>query len=244
MNILVTGMSGLIGGAIQRQLEGTHSLRALNRRDVEGVPCIQADIADFDAMRPAFDDVDTVVHLAAAIHGDWDAMLPNNVIGTYNVFEASRQAGVKRVIYASSGSVVAGWEREEPYRTLVAGDVSAAPESWEPLTHETPTRPVGLYGCTKVWGEALARHYADSNDLSVICLRIGAVNAEDQPLQPRHESVYCSQQNIACLVEACIDAPPSLKFDIFYGVSKNPLNYRDTEHARQVLGFDSMGSSR
>ena len=127
-------------------------------------------------------------------------MLPNNVVGTYNVFEASRQAGVRRVVYASSGSVVSGWEREEPYRTLVAGDPEAAPESWEMLTHETPLRPAGLYGCTKAWGEALARHYADSTDLSVICLRIGAVNVEDRPQQPRHRSVYCSQQNIARLV--------------------------------------------
>ncbi|HJP32466.1 MAG TPA: NAD(P)-dependent oxidoreductase [Candidatus Latescibacteria bacterium] len=243
MNILVTGMSGLIGNAVRRQLEGTCAMTALNRRPVDGVPCVQADIADFEAMRPAFDNVDVVVHLAAAIQGDWDAMLPNNVIGTYNVFEASRQAGVQRVIYASSGSVVSGWEREEPYRTLVAGDPEAAAESWEMLTHETPLRPSGLYGCTKAWGEALARHYADSTDLSVICLRIGAVNAEDRPQQPRHQSVYCSQENVARLVQACARAPASLAFDIFYAVSDNPLNYRDTEHARQVLGFEPVGSA-
>lgn len=243
MNILVTGMSGLIGGAVRRQLEGTCTLTALNRRPVDGVPCVQADIADFEAMRPAFDNVDVVVHLAAAIRGDWEVMLPNNVVGTYNVFEASRQAGVRRVVYASSGSVVSGWEREEPYRSLVAGDPEAAPESWEMLTHETPLRPAGLYGCTKAWGEALARHYADSTDLSVICLRIGAVNVEDRPQQPRHQSVYCSQENIARLVQACAMAPAWLEFDIFYAVSNNPLNYRDTEHARQVLGFEPVGTA-
>ena len=63
--VLVTGMSGLIGGALRRQLEGTYDLRALNRRAVPGVKCHQADIADLDAIAPAFEGVDTVVHLAA-----------------------------------------------------------------------------------------------------------------------------------------------------------------------------------
>jgi nucleoside-diphosphate-sugar epimerase len=241
MKVLITGMSGLIGGAVRRQLQDRCELAALNRRAVDGVTCHQADIADLDAIRPAFDGVDVVVHLAAAIHGDWEAMLPNNVVGTYNVFEAAHQAGVSRVVYASSGSVVSGWERDEPYRTLVAEDRSTAPASWEMITHEAPLRPAGLYGCTKVWGEALARHYADSTDLSVICLRIGAVNAEDRPKLARHESVYCSQANIAGMVEACVMAPAELKFDVFFVVSNNRYNYRDTEHARRVLGFEPVG---
>ena len=238
MNILVTGMSGLIGGVVRRQLEGRHELRALNRRAVPGVDTRQSDIADFDAMRPAFDGIDVVVHLAAAIHGDWETFLPHNVVGTYNVFEAARQAGVSRVVYASTGSVVSGWEREEPYRTLVDGAPGEVPATWDKLTHETPLRPTGLYGCTKVWGEALARHYSDSAGMSVICMRIGAVTAEDAPKLRRHESVYCSHADIGRMVEACVQAPASLRFDIFYVVSDNALSYRDVDHARQVLGWE------
>ena len=62
MRVLVTGMSGLIGGALRTRLAATHELRALNRGPVEGVPCHQADIADLEAIRPAFDGVDVVVH--------------------------------------------------------------------------------------------------------------------------------------------------------------------------------------
>ena len=69
MRVLVTGMSGLIGGALRTRLAGAHELRALNRGRVEGVPCHQADIADLEAIRPAFDGVDVVVHLAANAHG-------------------------------------------------------------------------------------------------------------------------------------------------------------------------------
>ena len=51
--ILITGMSGLIGGIVRQRLQGKHDLSALNRRDVEGVECHRADIADLDAIRPA-----------------------------------------------------------------------------------------------------------------------------------------------------------------------------------------------
>ena len=62
--VLVTGMSGLIGGLVRERIEGKYTLSALNRRPVEGIECYQADIADLDAIRPAFEGVDVVVHLA------------------------------------------------------------------------------------------------------------------------------------------------------------------------------------
>ena len=97
--VLITGMSGLIGGILRRHLAelGGYELSALNRRRVEGVRCYQADIADLEAIRPAFEGQDVVVHLAAFLGGDdWEGHLSGNVIGVYNVYEASRLAGVKR----------------------------------------------------------------------------------------------------------------------------------------------------
>ena len=120
---------------------------------------------------------------------------------------------------------------------LVAGKPDEMPETWERLTHRSPVWPSGLYGCTKVWGESLARHFSDAEGVSVLCLRIGAVNRENRPLEPRHLSVWCSQRDIAQMVERCIEAPESLRFDIFYAVSDNRWSYRDLEHSRQVLGF-------
>src|SRR5207247_10124498 len=94
--VLVTGMSGLIGGAVRKHLAGRYELRALNRRPIEGVPCHQADVADLDGIQPAFKGVHAVVHLAASVgtHAPFDAILRANVVGTYNVFEAARRAGV------------------------------------------------------------------------------------------------------------------------------------------------------
>ncbi|HEU5322388.1 MAG TPA: NAD(P)-dependent oxidoreductase, partial [Methylomirabilota bacterium] len=56
--VLVTGLSGLIGGALRRHLGDAHELRGLNRRPVPGVPCHLADVADLAAIEPAFAGVD------------------------------------------------------------------------------------------------------------------------------------------------------------------------------------------
>tara|TARA_B100000700_G_scaffold320233_1_gene417074 strand:+ start:136 stop:891 length:756 start_codon:yes stop_codon:yes gene_type:complete len=244
MKILVTGMSGLIGRAIRKDLEGDYDLRALNRSAIDGVDCVQADISHFDAIRPAFDGVDQVVHMAAIAHGspEWDKLLPFNVIGTYNVFEAAKQAGVRRVIYASSGATISGYELSEPYKALGEGRYDDVTE-WDDLTHLSPLHPRGIYGCTKVWAEALARHYSDSAGMSMIGLRIGAVNEEDRPLQARHHSVYCSQGDVARMVRTCIETEVEIQYDIFFVVSNNRYSYRDMNHAKKVLGFEPRDSA-
>ena len=238
-HILVTGMSGLIGGVVRQQLEAQYTLSALNRSDVPGINTVQADISDLVAIRPAFEGQDIVVHLAAKAgeRYTWEELQQVNVVGTYNVFEAARQAGVKRVVYASSGATISAWERQEPYKAIVEGRYQDAPASWPLLTHQTPTRPSGIYGASKVWGEALARHFTDTTDMSIICLRIGHVTKEDRPVSSRDFAVWCSQRDIARMVEQCVAAPNDLKFDIFYVVSDNKWGYRDMAHAGEMLGF-------
>lgn len=155
--ILVTGLSGLIGSALRRQLaESAYELRGLNRRAVPGVTCHQADIGNLAAIEPAFAGVDVVVHLAAAIGSPpFETVIQDNVVGAYNVFEASRRAGVRRVVFASSGAVVAGYEHEPPFAAVVAGRYDEA-GSVPILTHESPLHPTGLYGASKVWGKRSA----------------------------------------------------------------------------------------
>jgi nucleoside-diphosphate-sugar epimerase len=238
--VLVTGMSGLIGGALRRHLEARYALRALNRAPVAGVVCYQADIADLTAIQPAFDGVDVVVHLAAntAVNPPFEDLFRVNILGTYNVFEAARRAGVRRVVYASSGATTSACEREEPYRALVEGRYADATSGWPLMTHTMSPRPAGLYGASKVWGEALARHYADAHGLSAICLRIGRVNVEDRPASVRDFSVWCSQRDVVRMMELAMTAPNSVRFDVFYVTSNNRWSYRDLSHAREILGFE------
>ena len=237
--VLVTGLSGLIGGVVRRHLGATYDLSGLNRSDVPGVPVLRADITDLDAIRPAFVGVDVVVHLAARAGANppWDEIVSTNLVGTRNVFEAAREAGVKRVVFASSGATVSGYERDSPYAEIAAGKYAGL-TTWPRLTDESPIRPAGLYGASKVWGEAVARHYTDAYGLSAICLRIGAVNGDDRPLVPREFSVWCSQRDIAQMIGRAIDALPSVRFGVFFVTSDNRWSYRDIEHGHAVLGYE------
>ncbi len=237
-NVLITGASGLIGQVCLRELGDRYAMSALNRRAVAGVPCLQADIADLAAIRPAFEGVDVVVHLAAMAKGEatWEEVLPHNIVGTYNVLEAARVAHVSRVIVASSGAAVSNAEAEMPYRALVEGRYDEVSD-WERLDASV-VRPSGLYGCSKLFGEALARHFSDTTGMSVICLRIGAVNAADRPASTRQFSVWCSQRDIAQMIQRCVDAPEDLKFASFYAVSDNKWGYRSLDNARAVLGYE------
>ena len=244
-HILITGMSGLIGRVARKRFEPRARLTALNRSEVPGVTAIRADLVDLDAIRPAFEGRDTVIHLAA-MAGDrhtWEELRDANVIGTRNVLEAARLAGCRRVVFASSGATVAGWEREEPYRALVEGRYDEVPEDWVRIRHDMATRPNGPYASTKVWGEALARHYADTFDLSVIALRIGFVNAVDRPTDARIRSVWCSQRDIVNAIELSVDADESLRYDIVFVQSDNRWGYRDLSHTRDVIGFTPQDSA-
>lgn len=237
--ILITGLSGLIGGAVARRLLGRYALTALNRRPVDGVRTIQASIADPDAIQSAFEGQDVVVHLAAVVNtaATWDEVLAINVAGTYNVFEAARRAGVQRVIFASSGTAIGGYAHQLPYKALLEGDYAAVPRPWPMLTHESLPHAASLYGVSKVFGEQLARHFADTTALSMICLRFGVVNEADRPTDIRHFPIWCSQRDAAQMVELAINAPSELKYDLFFVTSQNEWGYRDLGHAREVLGY-------
>ena len=243
--VLITGMSGLIGGLLRRHLEsvGGHELSALNRRPVEGVECFQADIADLEAIKPAFEGKDVVVHLAAYLGSDdWEGHLSGNIIGVYNVYEAARLAGVKRVVFGSSGATTLGFERKALYDAIAAGRYDEVPDDFPRITHET-VWPSGIYGAAKVWGEALGRHFSDAYGLSVLCVRIGRVNRANRPERTIEVARYLSHRDIVQILERCIDAPDDLKYDIFFATSNNRWGYRDLEHAREVLGYVPLDSA-
>ena len=184
--------------------------------------------------------MNVVVHLAGDPDGraSWDSVLANNIIGTRSVFEACRLAGVQRVIYGSTNQVVLSYAREEAYQPLLAGPWGeAAPAALRPIDQTLPARPLSDYACSKVFGEALAHMYAYTHGLSCLCLRIGWVLADDRPPNARAQSLWCSQRDIIQLVERCINAPASLRFDIFFGQSDTRRNFVDIQHAKDVLGY-------
>ncbi len=244
--VLITGMSGLIGGLLRAHLEelGGYEFTALNRRPVDGVTSHQADITDLDAIKPAFEGQDIVVHLAAYARSSapWDEILSANLIGTRNVFEAARLAGVKRVVFASSGSTLKGWELVEPYKAIAEGRYEDVPDRWQMITHES-VRPNDEYGASKVWGEALGRTYSDVHHMSILCVRIGAVPRENRSRSPREFAVFLSHRDVVDILHRCIEAPDDLNYDIFLATSNNKWGIRDMDHAKEVLGYVPQDSA-
>ena len=111
--VLVTGAGGLIGSIVRQFLSEKYDLSGLDLMTVDGVKSHVGDLAELESIRPAFAGVDTVVHLGADARGQapWESVLRNNINGTYNVMEASREAGVSRVVFATTNHV-AGYHPE------------------------------------------------------------------------------------------------------------------------------------
>jgi NAD+ dependent glucose-6-phosphate dehydrogenase len=148
--ILITGAAGRIGTVLTRHLAERYVLRLMDVRrphDASGHPIIQADIADLAAMRELCQNVDVVIHLAAdpSTAAKWDSLLPNNVVGVYNLFQAATDARCRRVIFASSVNAVSGYPAEVQVHS------------------QMQVRPPNLYGATKAWGEAVAHTFAHQN---------------------------------------------------------------------------------
>jgi nucleoside-diphosphate-sugar epimerase len=255
LKLLVTGLSGVVGRALRPVLEERYELSSLSRSGANGLPgshVFRADIADIDSLFPAFRGVDVVLNLAAdggqssphGMNAGWDSMLRNNIIGAYNVLEAARQCGVSRVVLASSGATVNGYELDEPYRRLVSVEEAPPPESWKMIDEFAEPKPVSLYGVTKLFGEDLGRYYALTTPMSVINLRISSCGPEDRAGPGRAQANWSSYRDLQQLTIKCIEAPPHIKFDIFWATSDNAKLYRDNRHAKEVLGYKPQDGVR
>jgi nucleoside-diphosphate-sugar epimerase len=201
------------------------------RGDEEGIDklrsygeVVAADLADFDQIKSLCRGIDTVLHLAADPNPQalWESLLPTNIIGTYHVMMAASEAKCRRVIYASSIHAVSGYP---PDMQVKSGD---------------PVNPGDLYGVSKCFGEALGRYLAEQQGLSVICLRIGAVQplaAARNPDAVAMLDAFVSQRDMHQLIERCI-ADETLQWAIFNALSNNRFNRLDITDARQLIGYE------
>jgi len=219
MKILITGAAGAIGRTLRSGLAGCYTLLRLSDRadlgtahtDEELAP---ADLGDYPALLAAMRGIDCVVHLGGIPkEAPWPSILEANIIGSYNLFEAARECGVKRVIFASSNHAV-GFHRVS---RSIGIDVEPRPDS--------------RYGVSKVYGEALGRLYADKHGISVACLRIGSFR--EQPTDARQLSTWISSRDMVQLVRCCIDAP-DYRYLVLYGVSNNTRARWKNPHAARI----------
>ncbi|MEM6460066.1 MAG: NAD-dependent epimerase/dehydratase family protein, partial [Planctomycetota bacterium] len=120
--VAMTGGRGLVASRIRDRLAETYRLRLLDLypADEPGLRVEAVDLTDFAATARSLDGVDGVIHLAIASqralthldpHAYAEAEIRANVLGTRHLFEAAAEAGVKRVVYASSVTVHLGEPR-------------------------------------------------------------------------------------------------------------------------------------
>jgi uronate dehydrogenase len=224
-SVLITGATGDVGTHLSRELAGKYKLRLSDKRPLKppkGQKFVRADITRMaDALRIT-KGVDAIVHLGGySVEGPWQAILQANIIGCYNVFEAARRNGVKRILFPTSNHAVGFYRRDQT------------------IDHRVYPKPDSRYGVSKVFGEALGSLYADKYGMQVFMIRIGNVNP--QPIDKRRLSLWFSPRDLAQLVSIGIEHP-DIRFEIVYGISANQRAWYDNSNAHR-LGYRPQDDS-
>jgi len=219
--VLITGAGGGIGRTLRETLRSVYPVLRLSDRVAltparDGEEVDQTDIADMTAVERMVSGCDGIIHLGG-ISGEnsWEKILEGNIVGLYNVFEASRRAGVKRIIMATSNHAVGFYPRAQV------------------IDHRVVVRPDSRYGVSKAFSEALASLYSDKHGIGFLCVRIG--NFGTRPSDSRRLSIWISPRDMTQLVRIGLEHP-DVCYEIVYGVSGNQRSWYDNSNAYR-LGY-------
>jgi UDP-glucose 4-epimerase len=183
MKFLITGGAGFLGAALANRLaRGGHTVRVLDDlttgdpgRLARNVLFTRGDVADVPKLWTLLQGVDCVYHLAARVSVPESILYPReynavNVGGTVAVMEAIRDAGVKRVVLASSGAVY-------------------GVQTQQPVHEDLPPNPDSPYAVSKLAAEHYVRTIGALWSIETVCLRIFNAYGPGQPLPPSHAPV-------------------------------------------------------
>lgn len=208
--LLVTGATGRVGTALRPLLRAKYDLILHDRVPVSdlrpGERAVTGDLADPSGVLAAVSGADAVLHLAC-VHGlelSFEESLPANFIGTMNLLEALRAAGVQRYVYASSHHVLG-----------LHGSADVPPAAADALE----LAPDAMYGLGKAFGELASRVYAQRYGIKTLLIRIG--NADPQVGDARSLRMWTSARDLAQLIDIGL-TDERVTCDVVYGVSRSP----------------------
>jgi len=183
MNFLVTGGAGFLGVTLANRLVGDgHQVRVIDdlsagdpRRLDPAVFFTRGDVADIPKLWTLLHGVDCVYHLAARVSVAESILYPRdynhvNVGGTVSVMEAMRDAGIKRVVFASSGALY-------------------GEQAHQPVTEDQWPNPDSPYGVSKLAAETYVRTIGMLWGIETVALRIFNAYGPGQPIRPAHPPV-------------------------------------------------------
>jgi nucleoside-diphosphate-sugar epimerase len=159
--VMVTGGSGLLGRFVVDALRGDCAVSVLDIvTPQQDVPYFETDILDLDAVRAALAGQEALIHLAGIDDGkaahDRD-YFATNVQGAWNLFHAAEEAGLRKLVVASSSAALGiGYDRMPDYL---------------PVDEGHPLHNTGTYGHSKEAIETAARHFVRRGRLDIVCLR-------------------------------------------------------------------------
>lgn len=236
--ILVTGAAGGVATMVRPLLARDYRLRLSDRVPVAGLQpdetFVPADLGDPEALAAAVRGADGILHLGGfSLEADWDTIRTANIEGTYNLFEAARREGVRRLVFASSNHVVGFFPRAE----TIPVDVTVRPDS--------------RYGVSKAFGEALASLYAYRYGAEILTIRVGHILPK--PVNARDLAIWLSPRDFCQLVRIGLETP-GLRHETIYGISDNRwawwdnaaairLGYRPEDRSEDFAGAVAAGAT-
>lgn len=231
--ILITGSRGRIGKILAQALADKFEISELDIIGRSQGKYFKVDISNLQKLEVVFKKIPklyAIIHLAAKslVNETWESIFRNNIIGTRNIYECARKYKIQRVIFASSNHVTGAYERVSP----------KLHKQKKPriISINDPVRPDGYYGTSKIFGEAIARHFFELYKISSICLRIGTVIESNEPTEnERQMRTWLSHRDLIQLVEKSLFS--KVLFGIYYGVSDNKGRFWDISNAKKELGY-------
>ncbi|KKW66846.1 NAD-dependent dehydratase [Lampropedia cohaerens] len=226
--LLLTGAAGGLGQQLRPRLaKYARHVRLSDIADLAPASgpheeLFQTRLEDSQAMLALLEGVDAVIHLGGiSVERPFDEILQANIVGVYNLYEAVRRQGVRRVVFASSNHVTGFYRQDEVIDT------------------KAPPRPDGLYGVSKAFGENLAQFYYDRYGVETVSIRIGS--SFPVPRDARMLATWLSYDDLERLVARALLAPV-VGHTVIYGVSANTVKWWDNRHAAH-LGYVAQDCS-
>lgn len=224
--VLLTGAAGKLGQALRPLLAPwCAELRLIDRLPLQieraNEKVFETDLGDVAGLRAAMEGCSAVVHFAGyPREAGWDVLLPANIQGVINLWEAAHAAGVDRIVHASSNHAVGFYPRRET------------------LDEKVHPKPDSRYGLTKVFMEGIAELYAQKHGVRGFGIRIGHCAVE--PSDARMLSHWIHPEDLASLIRVGLEA--DYECEIVYGASANRRSWWTNERA-YALGYRPQHSA-
>ncbi len=217
--LLMTGAAGGLGTQMRTRLK--HLAPNMRLSDIVDVKdpeaheeVVTCDLGDKAAVEELVKDCDGIVHFGGvATEHPWDPICNANISGLVYLYEAARKHGHPRIMFASSNHAV-GFH---PQNKVIDNTVYPQPD--------------GLYGVSKVFGEALANAYHSKFGIETAIVRIGS--CFPKPTDHRMLSTWLSYDDLAGLIGRIFDVP-RLGCPIIYGVSNNTASFWDNRQVKWI----------